>query len=132
MTSLKWILILMVMAGPIMFTACSGSSSSESRIAPEVFKEKLEQTRGVVIDVRTADEFQRGSLAIADYNSDILNGNFEAHLDSMPKDQTYYLYCRSGNRSGQAAEMMKSRGFNNVYNVGGYQELVENGFKRAD
>jgi len=71
-------------------------------------------------------------LALADYNSDLLNGDFEAKLDSLPKDDTYYLYCRTGNRSGQAAEMMKNRGFKEVFNVGGYQELVGSGFDSAE
>ena len=111
MRSINWITALTILAGFVVLSACSGNSKSETRIGPDTFKEKLEETRGVVIDVRTVDEFQRGHLALADYNSDLLNGDFEAKLDSLPKDDTYYLYCRTGNRSGQAAEMMKNRGF---------------------
>jgi len=132
MRSIKWTTVLTALAGFVVLSACSGNSKSETRIDPDTFKEKLEETRGVVIDVRTADEFQRGHLALADYNSDLLNGDFEAQLDSLPKDDTYYLYCRTGNRSGQAAEMMKNRGFKEVFNVGGYQELVGSGFDSAE
>jgi phage shock protein E len=132
MNTIKWIVALFIMVGLGVFSACSGNAESDTRIGPEAFKEKLEESRGVVIDVRTADEYQRGHLAIADYNSDLLNGDFEAHLDSLSKDGTYYLYCRSGNRSGQAAEIMKNKGFKEVFNVGGYQELVESGFESAE
>ncbi|MDZ7680804.1 MAG: rhodanese-like domain-containing protein [Fodinibius sp.] len=48
-------------------------------------------------------------------------------LKSLDKDKTYYLYCRTGNRSGQAAELMVENGFDNVYNIGGYQDLVDAG-----
>ena len=56
------------------------------------------------------------------------NGEKQYRTD-LDKDKTYYLYCRSGNRSGQAARIMKSKGFDNVYNVGGFEDLVRFGFE---
>ncbi|MEI6190410.1 MAG: rhodanese-like domain-containing protein [Chitinophagia bacterium] len=35
------------------------------------------------------------------------------------KDEVVYIYCRSGNRSGQACMMLEPYGFTNVYNVVG-------------
>ena len=35
------------------------------------------------------------------------------------KDETVYIYCRSGNRSGQACLMLEPCGFKNVINVTG-------------
>ena len=35
------------------------------------------------------------------------------------KDETVYIYCRSGNRSGQACLMLEPCGFKNVINVKG-------------
>ncbi|MDX1585374.1 MAG: rhodanese-like domain-containing protein [Balneolaceae bacterium] len=131
MRTKQWITVLTLFATLISFSACSSETVSETRISPDTFKEKLQETPGVIIDVRTADEYNQGHLALADYNSNLLNGDFEAHLDSLSKDETYYLYCRTGNRSGQAAEIMKNKGFNKVYNVGGYQELVDSGFESA-
>lgn len=132
MRSFKWTMVLTMLAGMIIFSACSGNTTTETRISPETFKEKVQETRGVIIDVRTPEEYEQGHLALADYNSNLLNGDFEAHLDSLSKDETYYLYCRSGNRSGQAAEIMNNNGFEKVFNVGGYQELVDSGFESAD
>ena len=128
----KWIRAAAVMSALIVLTSCSGQNSSETSIAADKFSEKLNETPGVVIDVRTQDEYRRRHLVIADYNSDLLNGDFEAGLDSLSKNKTYYLYCRTGNRSGQAAEMMKQKGFSRVYNVGGYQDLVNSGFESAE
>lgn len=103
--------------------------SSGLDISTEKFKEIRSETPGVIIDVRTQGEFEEGHLAEVDHQFDLMNGDFEAQLDSLDKDETYYLYCRSGNRSGQAARMMKNHGFENVYNIGGYGELVDAGFE---
>lgn len=35
------------------------------------------------------------------------------------RDQTVYVYCRSGNRSGQACLMLDTFGFKDTYNVVG-------------
>ena len=37
----------------------------------------------------------------------------------MNKDKTYFVYCRSGNRSGQACKLMGDLGFKNLYNLSG-------------
>jgi phage shock protein E len=72
----------------------------------------------VVLDVRTPEEYAAGHLAgaqLLDWNS----GQFAASVGSLPTDATYVLYCRSGNRSAQAAAMMREAGFTEVYEVDG-------------
>ncbi|MCH8568910.1 MAG: rhodanese-like domain-containing protein [Balneolales bacterium] len=98
-------------------------------ISSEDFKKKHAQNSGVVIDVRTLGEHQEGHLAITDKQFDITNGDFQNAISELDKKETYYLYCRSGNRSGQAARMMKQEGFENVFNVGGFDQLVRDGFE---
>ena len=93
------------------------------------WKEKIENEPGVVIDVRTQSEYDQGHLEKVDEHYDFNSGEFEEKVDDMDKDKTYYLYCRTGNRSGQAANIMKNKGFENVHNIGGYQDLVNAGFK---
>lgn len=96
---------------------------------PAEFKQQSKDVSGIVIDVRTQEEYDEGHLAVTDQHHDLLNGDFEAQLDSLDEDQTYYLYCRSGNRSGQAAELMVKNGFTNVYNIGGFRDLVDTGLE---
>ncbi|NIT60685.1 MAG: hypothetical protein GWN00_32125, partial [Aliifodinibius sp.] len=101
--------------------ACAQDSAESTRINAEQFQEKVNETPGVIIDVRTQKEYNEGHLADVNYQLNLLNGDFEASLDSLDKEKTYYLYCRTGNRSGQATELMKKNGFKNVYNIGGFQ-----------
>jgi len=92
-------------------------------------KELLKEQPGKVIDVRTLGEHQDGHLLVTDAHLDLLNGDFQNALPSLDKEETYYLYCRSGNRSGQAARMMRESGFENVYNIGGFQQLLREGLE---
>lgn len=94
------------------------------------WKQKIENEPGVVIDVRTQGEYDQGHLADTDLHYDFNGGEFEQKVDSLDKTKTYYLYCRTGNRSGQAAEIMKERGFEHAYNIGGFEDLVQSGFER--
>ncbi len=119
--------VLILTTGIIMFNLFSSSTGVD--ISAEEFKQKLEKDPGVVLDVRTADEYNAGHLKITDSQHDFLNGEFQDQLENLDKDKTYYLYCRSGNRSGQAARIMQNKGFENVYNVGGFQDLVNFGFE---
>lgn len=126
---MKRLFILGLVAVMTLFVgqACAQTEADSTRISAEQFQEKVDETPGVIIDVRTQEEYNQGHLAKVDDHLDLLNGDFEASLDSLNKEKTYYLYCRTGNRSGQAADLMKEKGFNNVYNIGGFQDLVNAG-----
>lgn len=105
------------------------SKKNDIDISSEEFRQKRESNSGVVIDVRTQEEYDDGHLKITDAQHNWLNGDFHNAVEEMDKSETYYLYCRSGNRSGQAARMMKQKGFENVYNVGGFNDLVSGDFE---
>ena len=76
-----------------------------------------------LIDVRDVAEFVTGHLPDAS-NIPFNDGTLEAQLSSMDPSVAYGIYCRSGNRSGQAVEMMKAAGFTNVVDLGGLEEAV--------
>jgi phage shock protein E len=118
-------LTLVIILGIGMFNFFS--KSDNSNLSVEEFKEKFQEGEGVVIDVRTKNEHDEGHLAITDAQYDVMNGDFQDKLSELDKDKTYYLYCRSGNRSGQAVKIMKSEGFENVYNIGGFSNLASGG-----
>jgi|SRR6056297_3638299 phage shock protein E len=114
--------------GIIMFNMFTKQSNGID-ISIDEFKEKFQEEQGVVIDVRTQEEYEEGHLVKTDKLLDFTNGEFQDSLSDLDKDKTYYLYCRTGNRSGQAARIMKSQGFENVYNVGGFEDLANAGFE---
>ena len=75
--------------------------------------------KAVILDVRTEDEFNDGIIENA-INIDIHKGQgFISEIEALDKDKNYYVYCRSGARSGKACEVMNELGFKNAYNLAG-------------
>jgi rhodanese-related sulfurtransferase len=73
----------------------------------------------VIIDVRTDAEVADGIIPNA-IHIDIFKGQgFIDEVGALDKNKNYYIYCRSGNRSGQACAIMQSLGFENAYNLEG-------------
>ncbi len=70
----------------------------------------------IILDVRTPEEFTDGHIESA-INLDFYSETFRDKLDSMDKNQTYLIYCRSGNRSGKALSIMTELNFREVYNI---------------
>ena len=104
-------------------------TSKGGDLDPAVFKQKLEKKPGVVIDVRTRQEYEEGHLAKTDKLIDFMGEDFRDRIGELDKNETYYLYCRTGNRSGKAMEIMQEAGFSEVYNVGGFEDLVSAGLE---
>ena len=63
-----------------------------------------------IIDVRTPEEWATGHLEGA-VRIGIADADFAQQLEALDKSADYYIYCRSGNRAGQAIDYMKSAGF---------------------
>ncbi len=72
----------------------------------------------VVLDVRTPEEFSEGHLEDA-VMIDFYRDDFADELAELDPNVPYLLYCRSGNRSGQTAELMKDLGFTDVADIDG-------------
>ena len=109
-------------------TACSsgpqvmdgdGMVRSYTQISQEEAKEMMEQDDGyIIVDVRRPDEFAAGHIpgAICIPNETIGSEQPEELPDL---DQIILVYCRSGNRSKQAAQKLFDMGYTNVYEFGG-------------
>ena len=103
---------------------CATQTDSPSQIfkdtdVQEAF-ELIQRNQGnidfIIIDVRTPEEFTEGYIENA-INIDFYSETFKEELDRLDRGNTYFIYCRSGNRSGQAMEIMKDMGFQEVYNL---------------
>ncbi len=80
--------------------------------------EQLENdSNAVILDVRTDAEVAEGIIPNS-IHIDIYRGQeFVSELEKLDKSKNYYVYCRSGNRSGQACKIMEELGFANSYNL---------------
>lgn len=83
---------------------------------------------GIWIDVRTTDEFNAGHIAGAAH---IPYEEIATRIGEVTSDKhaSIHLYCRSGNRSGIAQQMLQAIGFTNAVNEGGYEALLQQHIK---
>ena len=88
-------------------------------ISMEEAKQMMEEeTDYILLDVRTVDEFEAGHIpgAVCIPNETI----GEEEIAELPdKEQKILIYCRSGNRSKQAAKKMAELGYQNLVEIGG-------------
>jgi rhodanese-related sulfurtransferase len=109
---------LIAVIGSILLLAGCSSTSSATDLSVTEFSSKVAEAGVITLDVRTPGEYAEGHLEGAQL-IDFQSGNFENEISSLDKNATYAVYCRSGNRSGQAVKVMHDAGFHNVYNLNG-------------
>lgn len=109
---------VIALIGSILLLAGCSSSSSAVDLGVKEFSAKVAEAGVITLDVRTPGEFMGGFIQGA-RNIDFQSGNFENEIAALDKNATYAVYCRSGNRSGQAVKVMHDAGFHNVYNLNG-------------
>lgn len=119
-------LILLIM----MIIGCSNSSSntkvSYNNLSINEVLELLNTNSNIIIvDVRTSDEIKESGIIPNAINVDFKSSDFKEQLSKLDKSKEYLLYCRTGNRSGQAAQVMSEEGFSNINNLNnaGYDEF---------
>ena len=95
----------------------------------EADKMKQLMEEGVtIIDVRTPQEYSEGYIKGA-INIDWYANDFQNNIEKLNHQQPVVLYCRSGNRSGLAAEKLQSMGFTKIYSLtGGMNSWQASGF----
>ena len=95
-------------------TACGSPASGSVQVGPDA----------TVPDVPTAAEHAAGQLEGAqqlDFNA----GDVAAAIPSLDPDAEYLVYCRSGNRSGQAIALMEQAGFTDLTNLGSLEQAAD-------
>ena len=127
MSKRRWNFIILA-AILLLLTACSSGGQvmdgedmvrSYTQISQEEAKQMMEQDgTQIIVDVRTQEEYDSGHIpgAICIPNESIGT----EHPEELPDlDQVILVYCRSGNRSKQAAQKLFDMGYINVYEFGG-------------
>lgn len=89
-------------------------------LSQQEWEDQLENDdNAFILDVRTPEEVAEGYIPNAANIDFYLGQEFLDEVEKLDKSKNYYVYCRSGNRSGQACAMMNSVGFKNAYNLDG-------------
>ena len=98
-----------------------------NNLEPAEFARVVEEQRGIIIDVRTPEEYAAGHLSGA-INLDYFSYEFWDEIEKLDPEAPYYIYCRSARRSIRACTLMRNGGFTQVYNLEGglvsWQESV--------
>ena len=107
----------------MVFTVACYSATTETgdSITPEVLS--AIEHEALIVDVRTPEEFANGHYPGA------INIPHETILELLNQlgvtaDTSVILYCRSGNRSGQAEQVLQEKGFTEARNAGGLETLL--------
>ena len=92
------------------------TSARLERIDPQAYLTQFSDRPHLLLDVRTPQEFASGHIPGA---VNISLQTLEAHVSELPTDRPIVIYCRSGNRSAAAGNLLLRRGFAQLYDLGG-------------
>jgi rhodanese-related sulfurtransferase len=83
----------------------------------------------LLLDVRTPEEFAIGHFERATLLplADIQAGK----MPTVAKDKPLYVYCRSGNRSAEAVQLLRQAGFSIVVDLGGLSDVADIGGRQV-
>lgn len=106
-------------------TASTNSTAPDStrahpwrNVGVEEFARLRDARTNVVLDVRTAKEFQTGHIP-GSVNLDFHSPDFKEKLQSLDKTKGYLVHCAAGARSAKACAVMSTIEFKNVVNLEG-------------
>lgn len=113
----------------LLFTACGAQTgkdiaeeeSAYHKITAEEAKNKIEEGNVTIVDVRTEEEFSSSHIPGAMLLPLDKIGS-EPPEELPDKEADILIYCRSGNRSKQAADRLVKLGYLNIYDFGGIMD----------
>jgi len=101
-------------------TSAAASSAATVDLPADVTPKTVEELRETgaiaIIDVREPSEYAEGRIPGATL---IPLGELANRTDEVPTDLPVVMVCRSGNRSGQAVQILQKAGFTNIHNMTG-------------
>ena len=102
------------------FTAIiSCSNMAQDIMTADQFESKIKDNKGILLDVRTSQEYNSGHIKNA-FQADWTNKDqFNDRTQYLDKKKTIYIYCLSGSRSAAAADALRQKGFTVVNLEGG-------------
>jgi rhodanese-related sulfurtransferase len=89
-------------------------------LGPKVDFADLVKQGAIILDVRSPGEYRQGHIK-GSLNTPL--NDLSNHITKLKKDSTIITCCASGMRSASAKSILKSNGFTQVYNGGGWSSL---------
>ena len=115
--------ILPILAATLFLAGCAGSSEESKESYRQISMDQAvsmmeEETGYIILDVRTVDEYKEKHIPGAINIPNEMIGTDKP--EQLPdKEQMILVYCRSGNRSKQAAAKLAAQGYTNIVEFGG-------------
>jgi len=122
----SYLLLLLLMPLFAIMNSCDAQEGQYVDVSKEEFTDLINSGKGMILDVRTPDEFNAGNIG-GSVNMDYFAEDFEEKVAKMDKTIPVYVYCASGGRSGLTKKLMKKEKFKEVYNLSiGYEGWIAN------
>ncbi|MBX9806741.1 MAG: thioredoxin fold domain-containing protein [Flavobacteriaceae bacterium] len=129
---MKFRSLFIILFTSITVLSCNGQTSKNIKdIEPKTFSEKIIAIPNAqIIDVRTPQEFAAGHIENA-LNINWLGDDFVVNAEKLDKTKPVFVYCKTSNRSPQAAAKLEELGFKTIYNLqGGLLKWDADGFSK--
>ena len=114
-------ILTLILAMLLVLSGCGGTTMENTyqQITQEEAKDMMDTQEVIVLDVREQDEFDTGHIpeAVLLPVGTITKDDAAAVIDEL--DTVVLVYCRSGNRSKTASQVLADLGYTNVYEFGG-------------
>lgn len=114
----------------VLFAFIGFAQQIKKNVDASTFKKLIAEKKYILIDLRTSDEIKsKGKIKDA-IQLDFLAKNSESIIEKLDKIKSYLIYCASGGRSGDCADLMEKQGFTEVINLEkGFTDWKNKGFE---
>jgi len=127
---MKRIILTLIMG--FSFFGLFGQTNKFKTVDVNEFEKFIADTAVVLLDVRTPAEHAEGFIPGTHFNIDVLEDTYtKVATETLPKDKPVALYCRSGNRSKNAARILADNGYQVIELGTGFRGWVAAGKKTA-
>ena len=115
------------MIGLLTFSGGAVAAEVVANISPSSYQSDFVDNSAdhVLIDVRTPEEFNSGHISGA---INIPVESLQSRINEVPTDEKIVVYCRSGNRSAQASQILLNEGYTSIYDLGGIISWTSQGY----
>lgn len=107
-------------------------NSIAQSVDANTFENGMAKKDAQILDVRTPEEFNQGHLSNAMHANWNEKDEFIRRIEALDKDVPVYIYCLSGRRSAEAANLMREKGFSQVTELQGGINAWKQGGKHLE